>query len=92
LKIRLITRGFSQIYDIDYLDIYASIVKLASIRIFLAIAAIYGLEIHQMDIVTTFLAGDLEEEIFMKQSEGFEVGNKEDDLVCRFRRSLYDLK
>ena len=92
MKIRLITRGFSQIYDIDYLDIYASIVKLASIRIFLAIAAIYGLEIHQMDIVTTFLAGDLEEEIFMKQLEGFEVDIKEDNLVCRFKRSLYDLK
>ena len=86
------TRGFSQIYGVDYLDTYAPVVKLASIRILLAVAAIYGLEIHQMDVVTAFLAGDLEEEIFMGQPEGFEVGTKEDDLVCRLRRSLYGLK
>ena len=60
------TRGFSQIYDIDYLDTYAPVVKLASIRILLAIAVIYGLEIHQMDVVAAFLEGELEEEIFME--------------------------
>src|SRR5436190_20970733 len=77
LKARLVARGFSQIYGVDYLDTYAPVVKLASIRILLAIAAIYGLEIHQMDVVTAFLAGDLEEEIFMEQPEGFEIGTKE---------------
>ena len=92
LKARLVARGFSQIYGVDYLDTYAPVVKLASIRILLAIAAIYGLEIHQMDVVTAFLAGELEEEIFMEQPEGFEVGTTEDDLVCRLRRSLYGLK
>jgi hypothetical protein len=92
LKARLVARGFSQIYGIDYLDTYAPVVKLASIRILLAIAAIYGLEIHQMDVVTAFLAGDLEEEIYMEQPEGFEVETKEEDLVCRLRKSLYGLK
>src|SRR5438046_746606 len=92
LKVRLVARGFSQMYGVDYLDTYAPVVKLASIRILLAIAAIYGLEIHQMDVMTAFLAGDLEEEIFMEQPEGFEVGTKEDDLVCRLRRTLYGLK
>src|SRR5271169_1751073 len=92
LKARLVARGFSQIYGIDYLDTYAPVVKLASIRILLAIAAIYGLEIHQMDVVTAFLAGDLEEEIFMEQPEGFEVGSKDQDLVCKLRKSLYGLK
>jgi len=92
LKARLVARGFSQIYGVDYLDTYAPVVKLASIRILLAIAAIYGLEIHQIDVVTAFLAGDLKEEIYMEQPEGFEVGNKEDDLMCRLRKSLYGLK
>src|SRR5208282_822870 len=92
LKARLVARGFSQIYGIDYLDTYAPVVKLASIRILLAIAAIFGLEIHQMDVVTAFLAGELEEEIYMEQPEGFEVGTKEDDLVCRLRKSIYGLK
>ena len=86
------TRRFSQIYEIDYLDIYTSMIKLASIKILLAIATIFELKIHQMNIVTIFLARDLEKEIFMKQLEGFEVDIKEDDLVCRFKRSLYDLK
>src|SRR5579859_3643722 len=45
-----------------------------------------------MDVVTAFLAGDLEEEIYMEQPEGFEVGSMEDDLVCRLKKSLYGLK
>ena len=76
LKARLVARGFSQIYGIDYLDTYAPVVKLASIRILLAIAAIFDLEIHQMDVVTAFLAGDLEEEIYMEQPEGFKIGSE----------------
>jgi hypothetical protein len=91
LKARLVARGFSQIYGIDYLDTYAPVVKLTSVRILLAIAAIFGLEIHQMDVVTAFLAGELEEEIYMEQPEGFEVGSKE-DFVCRLRKSIYGLK
>jgi hypothetical protein len=92
LKARLMARGFSQIFGVDYLDTYAPVVKLASIRILLAIVAIFGLEIHQMDVVMAFLAGELEEEIYMEQPEGFEVGGKEDDLVCRLRKSIYGLK
>jgi hypothetical protein len=92
LKARLVARGFSQVYGIDYLDTYAPVVKLTSIRILLAIAAIYGLEIHQMDVVTAFLAGELEEEIYMEQPEGFRVRTDEEDLVCLLRKSLYGLK
>jgi hypothetical protein len=90
LKARLVARGFSQIYGIDYLDTYAPVVKLASIRILLAIAAVFGLEIHQMDVVTAFLAGDLEQEIYMEQPEGYEMGGQ--DIVCRLIKSLYGLK
>ena len=90
LKARLVARGFSQIYGIDYLDTYAPVVKLASIRILLAIAAVFGLEIHQMDVVTAFLAGDLKEEIYMEQPEGYEMNGK--DMVCRLIKSLYELK
>ena len=91
LKARLVARGFSQIYGIDHLDTYAPVVKLASIRILLAIAAIFGLEIHQMDVVTAFLAGESEEEIYMEQPEGFEIGSGE-DFVCQLRKSIYGLK
>ena len=82
MKARLVARGFSQIYGIDYLDTYAPVVKLASIRILLAIATIYRLGNHQMDVVTAFLAGELKEKICIEQLQGFKVGTKEEDLVC----------
>jgi len=90
LKARLVARGFSQIYSIDYLDIYTPVVKLASIRILLAIAAIFDFEIHQIDVVTVFLAGKLKKKIYMKQPEGYEMNGK--DMVCRLIKSLYELK
>ena len=61
-------RGFSQTYGVNYLDTYATIVKLTLIRILPGIAATYELEIHQMDVVTAFLTGELEEEIYMEPS------------------------
>ena len=81
-----------QIYGLDYLDTFASVAKLASLRIILAIATIEDLEIHQMNVIAAFLAEDLNEEIYMKQPEGFRQGIEEEDLVCLLRKSLYDLK
>ena len=57
----------------------------------ITIAAIHNLEIHQMDVKTTFLNGDLDEEIYMEQPEGFIVLGKE-KKVCRLVKSLYGLK
>ena len=57
----------------------------------IAIAALRDLEIHQMDVKTAFLNGDLEEEIYMKQPEGFVIPGQE-DKVCRLVKSLYGLK
>ena len=61
-------RGFSQTYGVDYLDTYATVVKLILIKILPAIAATYELEIYQMDVMTAFLTGELEKEIYMEQS------------------------
>ena len=57
----------------------------------MSIAASMNLEIEQLDVKTTFLHGELEEEIYMQKSKGFEVKGKE-NLVCRLRKSLYGLK
>jgi len=51
---------------------------MSSIRIVLSLAATLDLEVEQMDVKTTFLHGNLEEEIYMKQSDGFLVEGKED--------------
>ena len=65
--------------------------KFASIRIILSIAAQYKLVLHQMDVKTAFLNGLLEEEIYMKQPDGF-VDPKHPDHVCKLKRALYGLK
>jgi hypothetical protein len=89
-KARLVARGFSQVYGVDYFDTYVPVAKHQSIRILFAIAAAEGLEIHQMDVITAFLAGDVIEVIYMEQPEGFKQGNN--DLVCQLRKGLYGLK
>ena len=65
--------------------------RITSIRMLIAIAALYNLEIHQMDVKTAFLNGDLDEEIYMEQPEGFIVPGQE-KKVCRLVKSLYGLK
>ena len=65
--------------------------KHSSIRILLSIVAIHDYELEQLDVKTAFLHGELEEDIYMDQPEGFVVLEKE-NLVCRLKKSLYDLK
>ena len=90
-KARLVAKGFLQKYGVDFEETFAPVAKFASIRIILSIAAQYKLVLHQMDVKTAFLNGLLEEEIFMKQPEGF-VDPKHPDHVCKLKRALYGLK
>jgi hypothetical protein len=76
-KARLVANGFSQIPGIDYNDVFSPIVKYSSIRAFFGIVAMRDLELEQLDVKTTFLHGELEEEIYMDQPEGFIVSGKE---------------
>ena len=64
---------------------------MTSIRVILGLAARLNLEVEQMYVKTAFLHGDLEEEIYMEQPEGFLVKGKE-DYVCKLKKSLYGLK
>ncbi|XP_075075906.1 uncharacterized protein LOC142162833 [Nicotiana tabacum] len=84
-------RGFNQKKDIYYFDIYSPVTKIATIRTFVALAAIHDLVIHQMNVKTTFLNGDLEEERYISQPEGFVIQVQE-NKVCKLRKSLYGLK
>uniref|UniRef100_A0A803PJ67 Integrase catalytic domain-containing protein n=1 Tax=Cannabis sativa TaxID=3483 RepID=A0A803PJ67_CANSA len=70
-KARVVTRGFSQRKGVDYNEIFSSVVKHTSIRLMLSIVAINDLELEQLDVNTTFLHGDLEENILVKQLKGF---------------------
>ena len=77
--------------DLDYFDTWLSVTRITSIRMLIALIAVYGLEIHQMDVKTAFLNGELEEEIYIEQPEGFIVPGKE-KKVCKLIKSLYGLK
>lgn len=90
-KARLVVKGFRQREGLDYFDTYSPVTRITSIRMLIALAALYDLQIHQMDVKTAFLNGDLEEEIYMNQPEGFVVPGKE-KKVCRLVKSLYGLK
>ena len=75
----------------DFDEIFAPIVKMTSIRTVLSITtSMMDLEVKQLDVKTTILHGDLEEEIYMHQLEGFVKKGKE-NLVCRLKKSLYGL-
>jgi hypothetical protein len=90
-KERLDAKGFSQILGIDYTDIYPPVVKHSSIHTFLSVVAMHNYDLEQLDLKTAFLHGDLEEDIYMDEPEGFFVPGKE-DYVCRLKKTLYDLK
>ncbi|KAH9716239.1 Integrase catalytic domain-containing protein [Citrus sinensis] len=90
-KARLVAKDFAQKEGIDYNEVFSPVVKHTSIRILLALVAEYELELAQLDVKTTFLHGDLEEEIYMIQPCGFRVVGKENH-VCRLIKSLYRLK
>lgn len=70
---------------------YSPITKMTSIRLLLSLVATHDLEVEQMDVKTTFLHGDLEEEIYMSQLDHFVEKGKE-NLVCKLKKSLYGLK
>ena len=90
-KARVVAKGYSQIKGVDFHQGFSPVVKHSSIRALLALVVMEYLELHQLDVKTAFLHGELEEQIFMKQPEGFEVAGKESH-VCRLKRSLYGLK
>ena len=90
-KARLVAKGFRQKEDIDYFDTYAPVARITSIRIIFALASIFNLHVHEMDVKTAFLNGDLNEKGYMEQPEGFVLpGN--DHKVCKLVKSLYGLK
>ena len=90
-KGRLVAKGYSQQYGIDFEETFAPVVRFSAIRTLLAFAVNNNMIVHQMDVVTAFLNGELQEEIYMQQPPGYEVPGKE-NLVCKLKKSLYGLK
>jgi hypothetical protein len=90
-KARLVPKGFTQKEGDDFFDTYSLVARITTIRVLLALAASHGLHIHQMDVKTVFLYGELDEEIYIEQPDGYKIPGQE-NKVCRMIKSLYGLK
>lgn len=88
-KARLVVKGYSQRLGVDYNQTYSPVAKMGTIRTILSVVASEGMEMAQFDVSTAFLYGELEEEIYMNQPEGY---SDKSEKVCRLKRSLYGLK
>ena len=69
-KARLVARGFTQTYGLDYQETFAPVAKLNTVRVLLSLAVNLDLNLHQLDIKNAFLNGDLEEEVYMEIPPG----------------------
>ena len=90
-KARLVAKGFSQKPGVDYDETFSPVARFESVRTIMAIGVQQGHHIHQMDVTAAFLNGELHEEVYMAQPEGYEVKGKE-NLVCKLNKSIYGLK
>ncbi|GIL46063.1 hypothetical protein Vafri_3149 [Volvox africanus] len=80
-KVRLVAKGFAQREGVDYGELFAPTSRASSFRALLAVAAARGLQVHQLDVTTAFLNGELKEEIWMKEPPGYE--SKTPGVACR---------
>jgi hypothetical protein len=90
-KARFVARGFSQVEGIDYEETFAPVARYTSIHTIIALVESMGWQLHQMDVKTAFLNGEIEEEVYTEQLEGFVI-HDEKSHVCRLKKAMYGLK
>ena len=90
-KCRLVAKRYRQRHGVDYDEIFSPVAMIKSIRIMLAIAVYFDYEIWQMDVKTAFLNGNLLEDVYMQQPNGF-VAPKLANKVCKLNQSINGLK
>ena len=87
-KSHFVMKGFTQVFGIDYENTFSPVVRFETLRLLLSLAALHDWEIEALDVKTTFLFGELDEEIYMEQPEGFIEKGKE-KKVCRLGKAIY---
>ena len=87
-KARLVAKGFDQRSGMDYTETFSYVIKPSTIQIILALAVHFDWEIWQLDVSNAFLHGNLREEVFVEQPQGF-IDNAHPDFVCKLHKALY---
>lgn len=90
-KARLMAKGYAQQQGVDFDETFSPVAHFETVRTFLAVAAQLNLPVFQFDVKTAFLNGEIQEEVYVSQPEGFVV-NGEESKVCRLKKALYGLK
>jgi hypothetical protein len=90
-KARMIARGYSQTYGIDYDEAFTPVTKMNTLRILISCVANFGWPLHQLDVKNVFLRGNLQEEVYMEVPPGM-VAAANGGKVCKLKRALYGLK
>lgn len=90
-KARLVAKRYAQTAGIDYTEVFAPVARWDTIRSLLAVSAQRGWCVYQLDVKSAFLYGELKEEVYVDQPEGF-IRAREEDKVYRLRKALYGLK
>ncbi|GJR77094.1 zinc finger, CCHC-type containing protein [Tanacetum coccineum] len=93
-KARLVIQGFRQKLGIDYFDTYAPVARISTIILLIAMTSIHNMIIHHMDVKATFLNGELDEEVYINQPQGFIMPGNENkvDLTKEFLSSKFSMK
>ena len=87
----MICKGYAQIEGIDFEETFSPVSRMEAIHFILSYACSKNVKVYQMDVKSVFLNGELEEEVYIEQPEGFQL-SKNTDYVCKLKKSLYGLK
>ena len=90
-KAILVCKGYAQVEGVDFEETFTPVARLETIMIFLAFACYKYFEVYQMDVKYAFLNGELEEEVYVQQPEGFLLSENR-NYVCKLKKALYGLK
>ena len=90
-KAKLVCKGYAQQEGIGFEETFAPVARIEAIRMFLALSNFQKFKLYQMDVKSAFLNGDLEEEVYIEQPDGFILRN-DPKLVCELKKDLYGLK